>query len=154
MVGGDYPAGIALIMLAGIVTAVLAAVGWRRNLAFEHQRVIEHGVIKAWHEGRILSKRRKRHIGRTVCVNTLLAMPALAGVLYVILAHLMSLERAGMLIYDFLYVISVLLTLNFPVSSVYAILIGLAFLWLPILPWRKLALSAVMSPPRAADGEQ
>jgi len=154
LVGGDYPAGIALIMLAGIITAVVAYIGLRRSLAFEHQRVIELGVMKAWREGRLLSKRRSRRIRRTVRINALLTLPAFAGVMFVLVSHLLSLKQSGMLIFDFLNAVSVLLTLNFPTSSVYQILMMLAVLWLPVLPWRKLALSAVLAPTRAVDGEQ
>ncbi len=154
LIGGDYPAGIALITLAGILTAALACAGWRRSLPFEHQRVPELGVIKAWREGRSLGSRRRRHISKIVRINVLLALPAFAGVMYVIVAHLLSLKQSGMLIFDFLKAVSVLLTLNFPSSTVLPFLAVLVILWLPILPWRKLALSAVLTPTRAGDTGQ
>ncbi len=153
LIGGDYPAGIALILLAGLVTAVLACIGWKRGLAFEHQRLTESGVLGAWKEGRSVSRRRRRHIRRTSLVNLLITLPALVGVLFVLGSHLLSLPRIGMLIMDFFNMVSVVLTLNFPASSVYQILIVLAVLWLPLLPWRKLALCAVLSQGRHGSAE-
>ncbi len=151
LIGGDYPAGIALITLAGILTAALAILGWRRSLSFEHQRVPELGVHKAWREGRSLDRRRRRHIGKTFRINALLALPAFAGVMYVIAAHLLSQKQSGMLIFDFLKAVSVLLTLSFPTETVLLLLAVTAVLWLPLLPWRKLALSAVLTPTGAGE---
>ena len=88
--------------------------------------------------------RRRRVIARTHFINLLLCLPAVAGVLYAIASFLLSIPRVGMLVMDYLNYATYLLKLKIPGSTVQLIGILLALLWLPILPWRKLALSAAL----------
>ena len=143
LLGGSYVAGIALIVIIGLLSALLAVWGWKRGLAFEHQAVAEKGIAAAWADAKALRARRRRHINRTVFINALLTLPAAAGILAVLAIYLRSLS-GGMLMLDFVNWASILLTLNFPSSVFYQVLIVLAVLYLPILPWRKLSLSAVL----------
>jgi hypothetical protein len=144
LLGGSYAAGIALIVLIGLFSALVAAWGWKRGLAFEHQAVVEKGISAAWTDANTLRARRRRHINRTILINALLTLPAVLGVLIVLAIYLGSLS-GGMLMLDFVNWASILLTLNFPSSVFYQVLIVLAVLYLPLLPWRKLSLSAVLT---------
>jgi hypothetical protein len=147
LIGGDYPAGILLIGLIGILSALLAGFVWKRGLAFEHQPVPEQGIRESLRRGKETRRHRHRHINRTVFINMLLTLPAILGVLGVLLYHLLSMPRMGMLVMDFMNAVSVVLTFKFPINILYMVLIVLAVLWLPPLLWRKLALSAVLARP-------
>ena len=151
LIGGDYPAGILLIGLAGILTALLAGFAWKRGLAFEHQPVPESGIRESLRRGKEVRTRRHRHINRTVFINMLLTLPAILGVLGVLLYQLLAMPRIGMLVMDFMNAVSVLLTFKFPANTLYMLLIILAVFWLPLLPWRKLALSAVLARPARSE---
>lgn len=144
LVGGDYPAGIIIIALVGLVTALLAFFFWRHDLAFEQQDVLTQGIAQALGRARDLRKRRRQRVLKTHRINTLLTLPAIIGVIAVIVLYLLSLPRMGMLAFDFLNMTSTLLTMNFPTSTQLALLVVMLVLWLPLLPLRKLAINAVL----------
>lgn len=144
LVGGDYPAGIVLIALVGIITAIATYVFWRRDLAFEQQDVLSQGISLSLAKAKELRNRRRARIRKTHRINVLLALPAIVGVISVIVLYLLYLPRMGMIAFDFLNMTSVLLTLNFPSSTLITLLVVLAVLWLPLLPVRKLALNAAL----------
>lgn len=144
-VGGDYPAGIALIGLVGIISAVLAALVWKQGLYFEHQPVLEMGIGPAFKQAIQLRRQRKRRLNRTVLVNILLCLPAILAVMVLLVLALLALPRLGMLAMDFVYAAGVLLAFDFKAITFIGILVALLVLWLPLLPLRKLALSAALS---------
>lgn len=144
-VGGDYPEGIALIGLVGLLVSLLAAWAWKRGLAFEHQDVVALGIAEASRRAADLRKRRRKTINRTVFYNLLLCLPALATLLVLLIGWLLSLPRVGMLALDFVNIIGQLLAFKLPGSTTLYMGIALAVLWLPLLPLRKLALAAVHS---------
>ena len=150
VVGGDYLAGIIIITAFGIVSALFAAWGVLRGAAFEHQPVIENGIHASWQDGRKICRDRKSAIRHTFWTNVLLSLPAAVGILVILGIHIGS-ELTGTLIFDFLLGASMLLTFNFPGTVLIQILVVLAVLWLPLLPLRKLAQSAVMSLPPKQD---
>ncbi len=143
-VGGDYPAGIAIIGLAGLLSIILAACAWKRGLAFEHQDVLALGIRTARNQAAQLRKRRRRHINRTIFLNALLCLPAIIGVLAVLAIHLLGIPRVGMLALDFVNAAGVMLSFSFPSSTLLTAGLVLLVLWLPLLPLRKLALAAVL----------
>lgn len=147
LVGGDYPAGIAIVGVVGLLTLVLAACGWKRDLAFEHQPVIETGIRESLRAAKAIKGRRKKWLAAIIRINVLFCLPALLGVLAVLGSYMLSLPRLGMLVMDFLNYVSILLTFSFPDQTLYLLLAVLLVLWLPLLPLRKLALSAVLGKP-------
>ena len=147
--GGDTVTGIALVVLAGLVTLLLFVCGWTKGVAFEHQPVLETGVSASWRAAKELKKRRRRRIARTVFINALLTLPALLGILAMLALYFYP-QRSGMLIFDFFNVGTALLILSFPASVVLQGVAALAVLYLPLLPLRKLALSAVLAPGASA----
>lgn len=144
LVGGDYPAGIVLIALVGLLSLLLAALAWKRGLAFEHQDVLALGYQTAWRQAAQLRKRRRRRINRTVLLNALLCLPAILGVLAVLAVYMLSQPRLGMLALDFVNAAGLLLSFSFPTGTLVTALIVMLVMWLPLLPLRKLALAAVL----------
>ncbi|NLO12655.1 MAG: hypothetical protein GX124_00855 [Clostridiales bacterium] len=140
--GGSYPVGIGVILLAALLVFLLALYGWRRYRAFEHQPVIELGIPVSWrHTGQLHQARRPRfaHVSR---VNALLCLPgivAMAGVLALFFGQ----SWMGNLMMDFFSIVERLLNLDFPETVFYQLLIVLIVFYLPLLPLRKLAASAV-----------
>ncbi len=149
MLGGETVTGIAAVVLVGLATLLLYVCGWTRGVAFEHQPVIEMGITASWRVAKELKKRRRRRVARTTLINALLTLPALLGVLAVLFLYFYP-QRSGMLIFDFFNVGTALLILSFPASVVLQGLAALAVLYLPLLPLRKLALSAVLAPGASA----
>lgn len=144
LVGGEFLTGILLLALTGIAAVCLAVFGWWRGLAFEHQAVLEQGIRLSLKKARQARKARGRLLRKTQHVNLLLALPALLGVVGVLALQVLSLPRSGMLAFDFLNALSMLMTINFPGSTLLILLILLLVLWLPLLPPRKLAISAAL----------
>lgn len=153
LVGGDYLAGIVIIILFGLLSALLAAWGWIRGVPFEHQPLIENGVRASWKAGLQIRRDRKKTIRHTIWINLLLSLPAVIGVVAVLGAHIAT-KMSGTLIFDFLSAAIILLTLSFPTAVLIQLLIVLVILWLPLLPLRKLALTAVLSLPPKSDKAQ
>lgn len=145
VIGKGFLGGAIITGVAGIATAILAACGWLRGVAFEHQDLVAQGIGLSLKRARELRRRRKKTIRRTVFKNALLSLPAVLGVLLVIGQHLMSLERVGMLALDYLNAAANLLKFDFPSRVPVTIAIILLVLWLPLLPCRKTALAAVMT---------
>lgn len=145
VIGKGFLGGAIITGVVGIASAILAALGWLRGVAFEHQAVIEQGIGLSLDHAHALRKRRKRTIRNTVFKNALLTLPAIIGVMAVIINHLMSLPRVGMLALDYLNAAANLLKFDFPAMVPIMIAVILLVLWLPILPLRKLALCAVMT---------
>lgn len=145
VIGKGFLGGAIITGVVGVATAILAGCGWLRGVAFEHQDLIGQGIGLSLKRARELRRRRKKTIRRTVFKNALLSLPALIGVLYVIAQHLMSLDRVGMLALDYLNAAANLLKFDFPSRVPVTIAIILLVLWLPLLPFRKTALAAVMT---------
>lgn len=144
LLGGEFLTGILLLGLIGILTACLAVLGWWRGLAFEHQPIPEQGIRISLFQAGQVRKTRGQLLRKTRRINLLLALPAALGVIAVLALQLLSLPGSGMLPLDFLNALSVLMTLNFPHNTLLILAIVLLVLWLPLLPLRKLALSAVL----------
>lgn len=150
LVGGEYTAGIVIIMLLGLVTLLLALWGWLRGTVFEHQEVTTSPLSLAWQTANEVRKDRKAHLRRVTFQNFLLTLPAVVGLLAVIALFFMTV-KSGTLIFDFLYMGSVLLTFNFPSHVMLQGLLVLLLLYLPLLPLRKLALAAAIFPTAKKD---
>lgn len=142
--GGTYPMGILIIGLIGILSLLLAAWGWLRGLAFEHQDVLSQGIAVSLKKANQRFKEQKKVLFQTVRKNKLLFLPAFLGVLAVLVVQVLNMPLMGSLVYDFLIAVSVFLTMNFPQGTLFILLVVLLVLWLPVLPLRKLALSAVL----------
>lgn len=140
--GGSYPMGIGIILLAALVVFMLAMFGWRRGQAFEHQPVVELGIPVAWHRAAKLRKKRRPRFIHVSRANALLCLPGLAAIIGV-LALFFSQNWMGNLLMDFFSIIERMLNLDFPEAVMYQLLIVLIIFYLPILPLRKLAVSAV-----------
>ena len=145
VIGKGFLGGAIMTFLVILLSAILAACGWLRGVAFEHQAVIEQGIGLSLNRARDVRKRRKRVIRKTVFKNALLTFPAIIGVAAVIAMYLMSLPRVGMLALDYLNAAANLLKFEFPSTVPIAIAGILLVLWLPLLPLRKLALGAAMT---------
>lgn len=144
LLGGEFLTGVLLLALVGFAVIWLAVYGWWRGLAFEHQPVKEQGIRLSLKKARQARKDRGQLLKKTQRVNLLLALPGALGIIGVLAMQLMMLPRSGMLAFDFLNAVSVLMTLNFPSNTLLILLIVLLVLWLPLLPPRKLALSVVL----------
>lgn len=145
LVKGSYPEGILIILLAALISSGLAAWAWLRGLPFEHQDVIGQGIglsLKKANQ-RMISQRKS--LKKTVRINFLLFLPALLGVLAMLVIQVMSMPLAGTLVFDFLIAVSVFLTLSFPDGTLFILIVVLLVLWLPLLPVRKLALNFLLS---------
>lgn len=145
LVGGEYTAGIAIIMAVGLITLLVAIFGWLRGTAFEHQPVLSLGVLPAWQQAKRRRKANKAVLRRTMGINFLLVLPAILGLMLVVTLFFLTV-KSGTLIFDFLYMGSVLVTFNFPPHVMLQGLLVLLVLYLPLLPLRKLALSAAINP--------
>lgn len=143
LIGMDFLGGVIIIGLAALLTSILAACGWKRDIAFEHQDILTQGIRLSLQRAAALRKRRQRTINRTVLLNLLLCLPAVLGVLIALGSYLMGL-RTGALSMDFLNIATRLIDLDIPQATMLIMLIVLLVLWLPVLPWRKLALSAAV----------
>lgn len=144
LVGGDYSAGIVIIALAGLITLALATLGWLRDIAFEQQPVIESGIRQSLAMAKQVCLQRKSLLRKTILTNSLLSLPAILGVLGALAAHLLAQPSLGILVMDFLNIITIILTFTFPAANLLLALAALLILWLPLLPLRKLALHAVL----------
>jgi hypothetical protein len=142
LIGQGFIDGVIIIGLAGVLSALLAAYGWKRDIPFEQQDVLKQGIRLSLKQARMLRRRRRRIINRTVSFNLLLCLPAVAGVLLALGSYLLSLPRSGMLAMDYLNMAITLIQLNLPEKTLIMIILVMAVLWLPVLPLRKLALSA------------
>lgn len=145
LVGGDFLAGVVIIGIVGIVSALLAYCGWKRGLAFEHRDVLSLGIQEATRRAGALRKRRKHTLHKTIFINFLLCLPALIGVMAVLGGHLLSMKRMGMLALDYLQYATTILKMDFPASTLLMVGLVLLVLYIPLLPWRKLALAAVLT---------
>jgi len=142
VLGGSYPVGIGLILLAGLVTFLLALLGWRRSQAFEHQPVVELGLMPAWRHAQQRRKTRSGRFARVRRINTLLCLPGLVAILGV-MALFFSQNWMGNLLMDFFSIIERLLNLDFPDTVLYQLLIVLIVFYLPFLSLRKFAVSVI-----------
>ena len=152
-VGGSYAAGVALITAVGIVAAALAAWGWKRGKAFEHREIQGRTLYHALREARQVRRQRRRRFAQTVRRNFLLALPAILGVALVLALHFRA-TWSGMPEFDFINIGVTLITFSVPSAVAMRIAAVLLVLWLPLLPMRKLALSAVLAPPPKDAGEE
>jgi hypothetical protein len=145
LIGLSFIGGIMIIGLAGVLFALLAAYGWNRDISFEHQDVLKQGIRISLNQSCVLRGRRKRAINYTVFINLLLCLPAVTSVLLILGSYLLSLPRMGMLAMDYMNMAITLIQLNLPDRTLLMILLVMAVLWLPLLPLRKLALSAAVA---------
>lgn len=144
VVGLGLVGGIIMTGLIGIVSVILAAWGWLQGVYFEHQDVISLGLKQASRNAKALRQRRKRTVSKTVFRNAMLCLPAIIGLLVVLGQHL-GLKKTGLLVYDVISYSTSLILFNFPQSVMITLGIILLVLWLPLLPYRKTALAAVMT---------
>jgi hypothetical protein len=144
-VGGDFPAGIAIVAIVGLITLILAAIGWRIDVPFEHQAIIEQGIGASMQQAKAIRQQRRKLLYKTTIINALLTLPAILSIFGAISSYLLSLPKLGMLIMDFLKLVSIVLTLDFPTQTICLSLVFLAVLWLPLLPLRKLAINAAVA---------
>ena len=133
-----------ILNMIGIVSVILAAWGWLQGVYFEHQDVISLGLKQASRNAKALRQRRKRTVSKTVFRNAMLCLPAIIGWLVVLGQHL-GLKKTGLLVYDVISYSTSLILFNFPQSVMITLGIILLVLWLPLLPYRKTALAAVMT---------
>lgn len=145
LLGGTYPEGILIIFLAAFISLVLAGWAWLYGLPLEHQDVLHQGLRLSLKKARAHYQTQKPLLGKTVKRNILLFLPAFVGVFAILVMQVLSMPLAGTLVFDFLIAVSVFLTLSFPKGTLFALLVVLLVLWLPLLPLRKLALSEVLS---------
>lgn len=145
LVKGSYPEGILIIFLAALFSLLLAAWAWLRGLPFEHQDVLSQGIGLSLKKANQSFVSHRKMLMKTIRINKLLFLPALLGVLAMLVIQVMSMPLAGSLVFDFLIAVSVFLTLSFPKGTLFILIVVLLVLWLPLLPLRKLALSFVLS---------
>lgn len=135
--------GIGLILLAGLGTGILAGYGWRRGLGFDFQNLQGKALPLAWRDGRAAMKRSPRHLSRVGGINFLLCLPALLGLVVVLLLYFQSLPSFSLAM-DFIRNGTLLLSFQLPAYLGYILLGLLLLIWIPLLPVRKLALAALL----------
>lgn len=145
LVGGSYVEGILLIAAFALLSLVLAGWSWLRGLPFEHQDIVSQGIALSMKKAGVRLREQKKALHRVVFRNMLLFLPAFFGVLAILILQSLSMPLMGSLAFDFIIIVSVFLTLNFPSGTLLMLLVVLLVLWLPLLPLRKLALSAVLA---------
>lgn len=138
LIGGSFSEGTAILVLIGLIAFLLAFFGWRRSLLFESQAIVELGLSASWRKAR----GKHKQIHHVSLINFLLLLPgliAVGAVMTINIAH----DLSGGIFEKVLSLMPTLLNAKFPPATYYQMLIALIIAYLPLLPLRKLALSAV-----------
>ncbi|MGI6696827.1 MAG: hypothetical protein ACOX6O_11430 [Christensenellales bacterium] len=138
LVGGSFTEGTAILVLIGLCAFLLAFLGWRRGLLFECQPIVEHGINASWRK----SRQGRKLTGRVSLINFLLCLPGLIAMGAVLSVNLAQ-DLTGSIFEKMLSLLPAILNANFPPATYYQLLIALLVAYLPFLPFRKLALSAI-----------
>jgi hypothetical protein len=138
LVGGSFSEGTAVLVVIGLLTFVIAFLGWRRSLLFECMPVAETGIASSWQRSRL----RRRHIGHVSRINFLLCLPGLIA-MGAVMAINLSQDLTGSIFEKIFSLLPTILNVKFTPDTYYQLLIALIVAYLPLLPLRKLALSAV-----------
>lgn len=146
ILGGDYVHGVALLALLGLLCLVLAIWGWYRRMPLFYlpwRPAAENDArLHALHSA------RPQALRRTVPVNLLLVLPALAAVGYILVSSLVT-RMTGDIQMDLMIVLPAVTSFDFPANDLLVMGIALALLYLPFVLYRKAALAAAIH--RAAD---
>lgn len=137
LVGGSFSEGTAVLVIIGLITFVIAFLGWRRSLLFEFMPVAETGITSSWQRSRL----RRRHIGHVSRINFLLCLPGLVAMGAVMAINLAQ-DLTGSIFERIFSLLPTILNVKFTPETYYQLLIAMIVAYLPLLPLRKLALSA------------
>lgn len=143
LVGGEYVAGVALLVAAFLVSALLASYGWWRGMPLDYQPVAEIGPWQSARRAQMARRQRLHHFARTTLVNALMCLPALIVLVLLLALHLKG-ALTGSLQWDVPILISTLTELRFPASLLLQWGGALLALYLPFVYLRKAALAAAV----------
>lgn len=133
--GGDIIAGMAVLLVLLAVSLWLAAIGWRRIMPFFYL-----GIRPLKEDARRMANIDKRQLKRSIRLNALITLPAIAALL---LSSLLG-DLSGNLLFDATTILGRMLAFDPGILNLRTTGPLLAVIYLPFVLWRKLALVVVI----------
>lgn len=143
LVGGKFLQGFIVWMGVLLCALAPAVIGWRRHLAAEFIAV-HTDAAQLFTRARQVKKAHNRALAAVTRRNMLIALPALAAVVFV-LGMDMAPRLKGSISSDFFTVLTAVTKMDFSPNALLTAGLMLTLLYLPFLFFRKGALAAVLA---------